>query len=173
MNDKSQIFADLLLKSHRDLFGFIYSLVQNLQDAEDVYQETTAVLWQKFDDFTLGTSFSAWAMRVAQLRVLKYAAARRRDRLFFHDDLLNSIAEAYQRDATDRSNRRADALAGCLEKLSDKERRLVMRCYAPDRNYADIARQEGRTVGAIYQALNRIRKALYACIERSMALESR
>jgi RNA polymerase sigma-70 factor (ECF subfamily) len=173
MNDKSQIFADLLLKSHRDLFGFIYSLVQNLQDAEDVYQETTAVLWQKFDDFTLGTSFSAWAMRVAQLRVLKYAAARRRERLFFHDDLLNSIAEAYQRDAADRSSRRADALAGCLEKLSDKERRLVMRCYAPDRNYADIARQEGRTVGAIYQALNRIRKALYACIERSMALEGR
>lgn len=173
MTEKSAVFAELLLQSRRDLFGFIYSLVQNLPDAEDVYQDTALVLWQKFDEFTLGTNFSAWAMRVAHLRVLKHADAKRKQRLFFHDGLLESIAEAFQREAAGDGNRRAEALASCMEKLSEKERCLVTRCYSPDRNYAEIARSEGRTIGAIYQAINRIRKALFTCVERSMALESR
>jgi RNA polymerase sigma-70 factor (ECF subfamily) len=173
MTEKSAIFAELLLKSRRDLFGFIYSLVQNLPDAEDVYQDTALVLWQKFDEFTLGTNFSAWAMRVAHLRVLKHADAKRKQRLYFSDGLLDSIAEVFQREAAGDGNRRAEALSTCMEKLSEKERRLVIRCYSPDRNYAEIARSEGRTIGAVYQAINRIRKALFACVERSMALESR
>lgn len=173
MANNSRIFADLLLASRRDLFGFIYSLVQNLPDAEDVYQETSLVLWQKFDEFTPGTNFSAWAMRVAHLRVLKHIDAKRKQRLFFNEGLLDSIAEAYQREATGESNRRAEALSKCIEKLSAKEQQLVTRCYSPNRNYADIARAEGRTIGAIYQAINRIRKALFACVERSLVLESR
>lgn len=173
MADKKETFAELILKCHRELFGLIYSLVQNLQDAEDVYQETAIVLWQKFDGFTPGTNFSAWAMKIAQFRALKHIEAKRRQRLFLQDDLLNSIAEAYQRRASESDNRRADALAGCLQKLSTNERRLVMRCYAPNRNYADIAQAEGRTVGAIYQAINRIRKALFACVQRTMAMEGR
>jgi RNA polymerase sigma-70 factor, ECF subfamily len=175
MAEKSAIFAELLLESRRDLFGLIYSLVQNLPDAEDVYQDTALVLWQKFDDFTLGTNFSAWAMRVAHLRVLKHAAAKRKQRLFFSDALLESISQAYQRDAAgaDRGNRRSEALENCLQKLSARDRRLVTRCYAPDRDYADIAQSEGRTVGAIYQAVDRIRKALFACVERTLAMEGR
>lgn len=173
MSNKSTIFADLLLKSRGDLFGFIYSLVQNFPDAEDVYQETALVLWQKFDDFTIGTNFSAWSMRVAHLRVLKHIDARRKQRLFFGEGLLESIAEAYQREAAGTGDRRAAALAMCIEKLSEKERQLVTRCYSPNRNYAEIAGVEGRTIGAIYQAINRIRRTLFACIERTMALEGR
>ncbi len=172
MTDNSTLFADLLLKSRRDLFGFIYSLVQNLPDAEDVYQETAIILWQKFDDFTPGTNFSAWAMRVAHFRVLKLVEAKRRQRLFFSEELLESIAEAYQRESAGNGNRRAEAQAVCLEKLTTSERRLVKRCYSPGRNYAEIARAEGRTIGAIYQAMNRIRKALFACVERTLALEA-
>jgi RNA polymerase sigma-70 factor (ECF subfamily) len=173
MAKKSAIFADLLLKSSRDLFGFIYSLVQNLPDAEDVYQETSLVLWQKFDEFTIGTNFTAWAMRIAHFRALKHIEAKRKQRLFLSEELLDSVAEAYQREALGKGDRRAAALTACIEKLSEKERQLVERCYAPDRNYAEIARVSGRTIGAVYQAINRIRKTLFACIERTMALEGR
>jgi RNA polymerase sigma-70 factor, ECF subfamily len=173
MPDKREEFADLLLKCHRDLFGFIYALLQNLEDANDVYQETAVVLWEKFDDFVPGTNFSAWAMRIAHFRVLKFADAKRKQRSMFASQMIDSLADAYQRDASRQGNPRAEALAGCLEKLTDRERRLIKRCYAPGRNYEEIARSEGRTVGALYQAVNRIRKALFACIERSIAMESR
>lgn len=173
MSPKSALFAELLLESRRDLFGLIYSLVQNLPDAEDIYQETALVLWQKFDEFSIGTSFSAWAMRVAHLRVLKHADAKRKQRLFFSDGMLDLISQAYQRESASEGSRRAEALAMCMQKLSPKDRSLVTRCYAPDRNYADIAQSEGRTIGAIYQAVDRIRKALFACVERSLALEGR
>lgn len=173
MGEKRKEFADLFLQVHRDLFGFIYALLQNLEDTDDVYQETAVVLWEKFDDFTPGSNFRAWAMRIARFRVLKFAEAKRKQRALFSAEVLESLADAYERDVDGAGKSRAEALAGCLQKLSDRERRLIVRCYAPGRNYDEIARAEGRTVGAVYQAVNRIRKALYACIERSIAMESR
>ena len=58
-------FGELLAECHRDLFTFIYSLVQHHADAEDVYQQVAVVLWKKFDTFEIGTNFAAWATTVA------------------------------------------------------------------------------------------------------------
>ncbi len=50
-------------------------------------------------------------MRDAHLRVLKHADAKRKQRLFFSDGLLESIAEVFQREAAGDGNRRAEAIA--------------------------------------------------------------
>jgi RNA polymerase sigma-70 factor (ECF subfamily) len=52
------------------------------------------------------------------------------------------------------------------------ERRLVRLRYEGDRSVQDIAEAEQRTVGAVYTALSRIRKALMACVERRVAREA-
>ena len=81
-------FAELLHEHHRDLFNFIYSLVQHHADAEDVFQQTTLVLWRKFDDFVMGTNFAAWATRVAHLTARDFVRSRRRHAVSFSDELL-------------------------------------------------------------------------------------
>ena len=48
--DSSAEFARLLREAHRELFGFIFAMLQNRADAEDVYQQTALVLWRKFAD---------------------------------------------------------------------------------------------------------------------------
>jgi RNA polymerase sigma-70 factor (ECF subfamily) len=173
MADRSTVFADLLLQSSRPLFGFIYSLVQNLSDAEDIYQETALVLWRKFDEFTPGTNFTAWAMRVARLSVLKQVSAKRKERLYFSDELIDSIAQTCLNKVEGERGLRASVLENCLEKLADKDKKLIAKCYAPDRNYSEIASSEGRTLNSLYQAVSRIRKSLFECVERTVALESR
>ena len=65
-----------------------------------------------------------------------------------------------------------EALAKCLEKLNDRDRRMLKQCYSVDRDYKKIAASEGKTVVAVYQAISRIRKVLYHCIEQTMAAES-
>ena len=55
--ERKHQFAELLREHHRDLFNFIFSLVHHHADAEDVFQQTTLVLWRKFDDFVIGTNF--------------------------------------------------------------------------------------------------------------------
>ncbi len=67
---------------------------------------------------------------------------------------------------------RLEALERCLEKLSRRDRRLVERCYSRERQFSEIAKAEGRSIDAIYQSICRIRKNLYRCVDRAMAMEN-
>jgi RNA polymerase sigma-70 factor (ECF subfamily) len=67
---------------------------------------------------------------------------------------------------------RRDALRSCLQKLSSTDRQLVQHCYSDSRTtFRRAAEVLGRPVNTVYKALNRIRKALYDCIERTVAVE--
>jgi RNA polymerase sigma-70 factor, ECF subfamily len=171
--EKSAVFTDLLHESRSRVYGYIYALVQNRDDAEDVFQETTLRLWEKFDEFELGTDFGRWASRVARLTVLNFVRRHRRRRRFFSDELLDQIAKTHQREATQLTSERTQALTHCVERLGASDRELIETCYAGDRSIKEIARMQGRTADAIYQALSRIRRALLACVERTLVAEGR
>lgn len=162
-------FVTLFREVHRELFGFIFAMLQNRADAEDVYQQTALVLWRKFSTFEPGTNFVAWAIRVAQFEIKDFVKARRRRKVFFSDEVLDAIAVQYQTESSDFAERRLDALARCIDKLSERDRRMLDQCYRVGRDYGNIARAEGKTVGAVYKAISRIRKALYHCVQRSLA----
>jgi RNA polymerase sigma-70 factor, ECF subfamily len=164
-------FGELLGECHRELFTFIYSLVQHHADTEDVYQQVAIVLWKKFDDFQIGTNFAAWATKVAHLTARDFIRSRRRRTCAFSDVVLEAIASAYDSQHYWKSSETSDALADCLKDLSVKERRLVDRCYSPGRDFQLIAKEENRSVEAIYQAICRIRKRLFACVQRKLAQE--
>ncbi len=96
-------FARLWLRHKSQLFGFIFAIVQRVPDAEDVFQQTSVVLWEKFSTFTPDSDFVAWACSVAKLKALKLLRSRRRDQLSFSEEFLNELA--------DRQTDKADATA--------------------------------------------------------------
>lgn len=164
-------FARLLNDAHRELFGFIFAVLQNRSDAEDVYQQTALVMWRKFSQFTAGTSFIAWAIRVAQFEIMDHVKARRRQKVYFNDAILQAVAVTYQSRSNHAQSLRADALSRCLDKLNDRDRGLLKQCYTVDSSYEEIARNEGKSLNAVYKAISRIRKALYLCVTRTLAAE--
>ena len=168
-HDSGAEFADLLREAHRELFGFIFAMLQNRADAEDVYQQTALVLWRKFAMFERGTNFIAWAIRVAQFEIKDFVKVRRRRKVFFNDEILEAIAARYQAESNEFRERRLEALAKCVDRLSERDRRMLDRCYAVERDFRKIARAEGKSIGAVYQAISRIRKTLYLCVQRTLA----
>ena len=64
-----------------------------------------------------------------------------------------------------------EALEGCLEKLPDEQRTLVLAAYAPDVRIQDVAERSGRTVAAFYQWLHRMRVRLLECTRRILQAE--
>src|SRR5690242_1077981 len=51
---RSADFLDLLQRHRSQLFSYILSLVNNLSDSEDLFQQTSLVLWQNFSKFEPG-----------------------------------------------------------------------------------------------------------------------
>jgi RNA polymerase sigma-70 factor (ECF subfamily) len=117
---------------------------------------------------SLGPTFVAWALRIARLEVLNYRRKKSRDRCLFSDelvDLLTEQASALELAADDRR----DALESCLAKLRERDRELVRLRYEPGATTQDIADRVGRSVKAVYKALNRIHGQLLVCIRTSLA----
>ena len=158
-----QRFLRLFMENERRIYGFIASLLPNLVDADDILQETSLVLWQKFDQFRIGTDFVAWACRVAQLQVFKFYEKQGRSRLRFDLETLESIAKETLAMGP-LLEARHQALAKCLDEMTARDRDLLQRRYANDASPQQIAEQVGRSIHAIYKALSRIHDGLLTCI---------
>ena len=161
----------LFLANQRRFYGLILALVPNVADADDLLQETSSLMWQKFSEFTPGTDFAAWGLRFARNVVFSFHKKRRsQDQVFFSDEVLNSVAEEVAQVSEETDDRHA-ALRGCLEKLSERARHLIDLRYEPGATGKSVAARVGKSLPSIYKALARIHQALFECVGRKLAAE--
>ena len=123
------------------------------------------------ETFELGTNFVKWVSVIAHHQVQRYRRQRRR----VGPQLSDTVVDLLSTDAVERVDlleSRRDALRGCLQKLSDTDRYLVEQCYGDSRrSFKTAAEHLGRPVNTVYKVLIRIRRVLYQCIERTLAVE--
>lgn len=166
--DKRKLLVSLMTRHQRQIFAYIYTLVPDRHDAEDLLQETSVVICDKFDEFTPGTDFVAWACQIAWWRI-RYARQKfARAKVVFDDEVLEKVAHTA---ATLRHelDERHEALAGCLQKLAPRDRELLLTRYEPGCGVAEAAERTGRSMDAAYKALNRLRKLLHDCVTHALA----
>src|SRR5437660_4563512 len=77
--DRYKVFLSLFLQNQRRLFAYILTLLPNRTDADDVLQDASLVMWDKFDADQPPTDFLAWARRVAYHKVLDFYKKTHRD----------------------------------------------------------------------------------------------
>lgn len=169
---QSVMFAELLAAQQGRLLAFIYALVHNIGDAEDIYQETAIALWRKFGQFRPGSNFGAWAKEMARLEVLRFLKHKRRDRVVFDDQLLAKLILVQERlDASEMPGTLESyhqALLDCMDRLDTIDRHLIVLCYSRKSSLKSVAEQEGRSPSSICHSLKRIRGILFECIRESV-----
>ena len=163
-------FMNLLAQHQSQLFGYIFALVQNMADAEDLYQQTSIVLWQKFDKFQPGSDFVSWACQTAQYQVLNFLRVKRRSRVCFSDSLVADMA-VLQEDRSEELSSLRRALRYCVERLKTADRKLLDLAYGGTTTIKAGAESLGRSADGVYKSLNRIRTGLAECIRRRLAEE--
>jgi RNA polymerase sigma-70 factor, ECF subfamily len=160
-------FAELLRTHHTQLFGYLYALVHNVNDAEDLYQETSAVLWRKFGEYREGTSFFSWARTTARYETLNFLRGRKRRRQF-SAELQATLSECFDELSADLLQARLKALQECKQRLNESDRGLVEACYSNSRSLRETADALGRSPKSVYDSLGRIRGVLMKCIEAKL-----
>jgi RNA polymerase sigma-70 factor (ECF subfamily) len=171
--DRRTEFAELLRRDQSRLFGYIHSLVRDLDDADDLFQQTTLILWTKFGAFDRRRNFFSWACGVARLEIANFLRRRSRQRRYFSDDLSLLLAEAQAEMSDAELEDRREALARCVEKLRLTDRDLLTECYGNLGGVHGAAGRRSRAPQSVYNSLRRIRRALFECITRALAQESR
>ena len=160
----------LMTQHQRRIFAYIYTLVPDRYDAEDLLQETSLVICEKFDAFKEGTDFVAWACQIAYWRV-RYARQKfARSKVVFQQELVDALAQTAAV-MPEELDQRHEALAHCLQKLPARDRDLVLTRYEPGSGVPEAAKRSGRSLEAAYKALARIRKLLLDCVTHQLESE--
>jgi RNA polymerase sigma-70 factor (ECF subfamily) len=167
LDHRKQLMA-LMTRHQRQIFSYIYTLVPRRHDAEDLLQETSVVICEKFHDFALGTDFVAWACQIAYWRIRYSRQKFARSKVVFDQDLLDAVAQTASQLAPELDERH-EALSLCLRKLHARDRELVLTRYEPGNGVEEAARRSGRSMEAAYKALGRIRKLLFDCVTHQLS----
>ena len=165
MADRQAEFVRLLTQHSSRLFGFVLSLCVNRSDADDVFQNTSVVLWEKFDTYERGTNFLAWACRIAYFEALY--DRRKTSRVKTLSDAAWQALAADALTVVDERREDHEALAECLARLKPADRELLQQKYFSQQSVAEIAAECSKSVHSIYRALSRIHDALMQCMRRS------
>jgi RNA polymerase sigma-70 factor, ECF subfamily len=171
-NDRTEQFLRLYSGCESQLRAYLMTLLGNRTDVEDVFQETTVALWRSFDDFNPDTSFMCWAKQIAFHRVLQFRVQKQRRGVPCSQEFLNAVNQTIV-SHSDELETRLRALAECVAKLAESDRKLVAMRYESNCTIKEVAAQIGRPANTLYKALERIRHALVLCMERAIAREER
>ena len=164
----SREFVTEITACQRRLHAFIRTIVYDPTAIEEVLQETNLTLWQQAERFEPGTSFMAWACRVAWFKVLDHRRAAKRRRWEFRPEVLELIA-AEAIDDIEMIDRQEKALAVCVESLPERHRSLLKMHYFGQMPFEQIGSTINRKANAVAQMMFRVRNALRECIERRLA----
>jgi RNA polymerase sigma-70 factor, ECF subfamily len=167
--DRHNLFAELVTTHQNQLYGYIFALVRNREDAADLFQSVCVVLWRKFDSYRPGdNAFFAWARQTAIFEVRNFLRSKK-SRRHLTEELLNAFSDCDFRDQSDAATSYMDALRECKAKLASADVELLDCHYGRDLSAQQIADRLGRSRQSVCNSLLRIRRWLMECVRMRLA----
>lgn len=165
---RHSLFLRSFVLHEASIRAYVRRLLPSRADADDIMQRVALVLWGKFDQFREDGDFRKWSFGIARVEVLTWLRERSRDRLVLVDDVAEMIAMESLDQEPQLEQRRA-ALQNCLDRLSPANRQMLLDSYRSQTKIQDVAATSGRSTGAFYQWLHRMRRILLDCVQKELA----
>lgn len=167
--NRHNLFSDLVSRYQSQLYAYIFAVVKNQQDAEDVFQSVCLVLWRKFSSFEPGDNFFSWARQTA--KYVLYGFLRHKGRLptSGKEELLDLFAETISSSPCNTMDSHLAALRQCKESLDSPDEELLRLRYVEALGIDEIAERLQRLPPSICRSLGRVRLRLLECIRAKLA----
>jgi RNA polymerase sigma-70 factor, ECF subfamily len=149
------------------LYCFVAGLVVNQADAEDLFQQADMEARRCRETYDPTREFFPWICGIARNHIRYYYRRHKTAPLALPDHVVEQLCDRYVADQSLLETRQ-QALTSCLEKLPGRQRDFIRQFYAKAQSAKSFAQQQGVTAGATYKTLQRIRAALFDCIDRTV-----
>ena len=164
-------FMRLIMTHEPALRAFARTLLPHWNLVDEVIQEASVTLWQKFDQLGSEDGFLPWAKVIVRYKCLSVIDSVRRDRHVFSDGVLEMLADEAERLDADHQVSTVAALRSCLDRFSQPHQELLLAPYVSHGGIKALATQAGKSPNALYKLVGRLRDKLTTCIQRNLAGE--
>lgn len=157
-----QAFEQLVVRYQQPLFAFIYRMVNNQTDAEELCQQAFIRAWEKISGFQAKSSFKTWLFRIGINLALNYRTRTRHTEPL--DELLPANPDSEPERVFRRHNRERIVREALMQLAPDQRTALTLAVYE-DLSYQQIAEIMGKSVRAVDSLLVRARTRLRQLLE--------
>ncbi len=166
--ERHNLFSELITCHQSQLYGYIFAIVRNWEDADDLFQSVCLVLWRKFELFRPGSSFFLWARQVAKIEVSNYL---RRNQLpnRISEQLADALADTVVEYRSGDEEPYLDAMRRCKAKLIAADAEMLDLHYVEDLGSRQIADRLRRSQASVCHSLKRIHRWLLTCVQLDLA----
>ena len=163
---------DILVKKHRErLYGIIYNLTSNREDAADLTQEAFIKAFSSISRFKGKSAFFTWLYRIGVNTALSHMK-RNRFRRFFslehiqeegsNAQVLETLAAKHKSEKGALLSELQEKLNEAMQKLSPKHRTVVVLFEIEGLSHQEIADIVGCSVGTVRSRLHYAKQQLQA-----------
>lgn len=160
-------YVSLLSSHYQQIYNYVLMLVASHNNADDIMQETSILMYEKFEMYEEGTDFLAWAKTIAKYKTLEFLKKQKKDKIVFSQDIVDLI-EQDSHQQLQRHDELLEALRNCVSRLPCLDRRLLHVRYYENISVPALAVRLGCSFQKVYRDIGRINHLLIRCIRHKI-----
>jgi RNA polymerase sigma factor (sigma-70 family) len=162
-------YQRLMDKYHDAIFNFIYRMVRDREQVEDLTQEAFIKAFASLKSFNEEYAFSTWLYKIATNNSIDYIR-KKKLQMFSIDKPIESKDsdftfelpdDSYEADRELISGQRSVMLNEAIEQLPEKYRLVIRLRHVEERSYEEIAKMLKLPIGTVKAHIFRARELLY------------
>ena len=157
LNGNKNEYSMLMNKYHNEIFKYVYNMVNNYQETEDLLQEIFFKVYKNLNKYNSDkASFRTWLYRISKNYVINYLKSAHnkinRNNLLY-DDEINKSEENIETQAV--QNDQIDRIIAVMEKvLKPKHQEIMQLYYFSNLTVKEISETMNIPDKTIYKAIN-------------------
>lgn len=169
-------YKRLMKKYHDAIYNFIYRMIHDKHQVEDLTQEAFIKAFQSLASFNEEYAFSTWLYKIATNNSIDYIRKRKLqtysiDKPIDAKDSDYSFElpdDSYETDMEMISDQRAKMLNEAIVKLPEKYRKVIHLRHVDEKSYEEIADQLKLPIGTVKAHIFRAREILYKSLKNKI-----
>jgi RNA polymerase sigma-70 factor (ECF subfamily) len=164
-------YKELFSRYQKKLFIYIFHLVRNRDEAEDVLQNVFSKTYKNIKDFDTSRKFSSWIYRIAHNEAINFLKRRNKRYSVSWEDITTSKDKLDTATNDEMPEEKWEHLEivrevdRAMEKLPKKYQQVLKLRYFQEYSYEDIGQILKKPVNTIGTLINRAKKKLLEVVE--------
>ena len=166
-------YKKLMKKYHDAIYNFIYRMIHDKHQVEDLTQEAFIKAFQSLASFNEEFAFSTWLYKIATNNSIDYIRKRKLQTYSIDkpieakdsDYAFELPDDSFEADKEMISDQRTMMLNEAIKQLPEKYRKVIHLRHVDERSYEEIAAQLKLPIGTVKAHIFRAREMLYKSLK--------
>jgi len=169
LSGNENAYKRLLQKYHDPIFNFIFRMVHDRQQVEDLTQEAFIKAFASLKNFNEEYAFSTWLYKIATNNCIDYIRKRKLPTYSINKPIQSRDSDytyeipdvTFQPDRQIIAGQRTKLLQQAISRLPEKYKRVIHLRHTEERSYEEIAEMLKLPIGTVKAHIFRAREMLY------------